>query len=192
MPTTKPTESVEDLYASHQPATGSGQFFALKDGETKRVRIQSEPYVYRDVFHKEGEPDKISTRFAWLIFNHDEKRAQILKQSGTFYSSLATLVKNPDYGNPTEYDVHIARAGTGTDTKYTVNGARKNIDLTAEDLGEVVALDILVDAKEPTIMSLRDYKKNGEKFPDEAAKVEADGTPIIQDLDEGENPLDKF
>ncbi len=188
MTATKATESIEDLYGSYEPPTSSGAFFGLKDGETKRIRIQSEPYVYRDIFKKDGEPDKVSTRYAWLIFNHDEKKAQVLKQSGTFYSSLATLVKNPDYGNPTEYDVHIARAGTGTDTKYTVNGARKNIELTTEDLEAVAALDIFVDSKEPSIMSLRDFVKAGSKFPEDT-KTEKDGTPVIQDLDADQDPL---
>lgn len=182
------TESVEDLYGQHAPATGTGQFFALKDGETKRVRFQSEPYVYRDNFKQPDGSTKVSTRYAWLLWNHDDGKAQIIKQSGTFYSSLAMLVKNPDFGNPVEYDIHIAREGTGTDTKYTVNGARKNIDLTSEALEQVAALDVTTDAKEDMLVPLRQYLKAGNKFPDEIGK---DGEPAIRDLD-SDNPLNSL
>lgn len=178
-----------ELYGLHTPATGSGLFFALKDGETKRVRFQSDPYVYEDHFTMPDGTDRVSTRYAWIIWNHDEKKAQILKQSGTFYSSVATLASNPDFGDPVEYDVHIARTGTGTDTKYTVNGARKNIELDEAATEAVAALDIFKDAKESVIMPFRDYLKAGSKF----IQYEADGvTPIITELPEGENPLDKL
>lgn len=182
-------ENITDIYAEHTPATGSGLFFSLKDGETERVRIQSEPYVYRGVFTQPDGTEVFSVRYAWLIWNHTQNKAQILKQSGTFYSSLAALVKNPDYGNPVEYDLHIAREGTGKDTKYPVNGARKNIDLTTEMLEQVASLDILADAKEDMIVPLRQYLKNGSKFPDETAK---DGSAAIRDLDNNPNPLDSL
>lgn len=174
---TDQAQTIEDLYADYEPPKGSGNFLSLKDGEAKRVRIQSEPYVYQDNYKQPDGSSKLSTRYIWKIWNHDEKLAQIMKQSGTFYSSIAALVKNPDYGNPLEYDIHITRMGTGTDTTYTVNGARKNIDLTAEDLEKVAALDVLADAKESVIMTLRDFIKAGKQF------VDANGKPMTRDLD---------
>jgi hypothetical protein len=175
--------SIEELYQSYDPPKGSGNFFGLEDGKTARVRFMSEPYVYQDAFKQPDGQTKLSTRYIWVIWNHDEKKAQILKQSGTFYTSLAALVKNPDFGDPKEYDIHIGREGTGTDTKYTVNGARKNIELDEKALEAVAALDITKDAKEPIMMSLRDFIKAGKQFLDK------DGMPMIRDLDAEKAPV---
>jgi hypothetical protein len=170
------------IYGDHKPATGSGNFFALEDGKTVRIRIQSAPYIYQDTFKKEGQPDKVSTRYAWLIYNHDEHKAQILKQSGTFFSSLAAIAKDVDYGDPTGYDLKVTRTGTGTETKYQIVPTPKTIELTEDMLGAVAGLDIVADSKEPSITLLEEYMRNGSKF-------NHSGDVVLTDLPEG-NPLD--
>lgn len=173
--------TIEDLYGNYTPPSGGGNFFSLDDDETKRVRIYSEPYAYRATFKaKEADkPDQVSTRYAWLAWNHDEKKAQIIKQSATFYSTLAALVKNPDWGNPAEYDVSITRTGTGTDSKYAIIGARKSLELDERALKALAAVDLVTDSKEDMIVPLRQYIAAGKKFPDE---VNADGSPAVKDL----------
>jgi hypothetical protein len=183
---TNDMSTIEDLYGSYTPPKGSGNFFSLEDRKSARVRFQSEPFVYRDEFKQPDGKIKISTRYAWLIWNHNEKRPQALKMSGTFYTSLATLVKNPDWGNPSEYDIEITRAGTGTDTIYTVNGARKNIDLDEDALTAIAGANLKEVVKEESLISLRAYLKNGQKFADE---VDGNGDVVIRDFDEKADPL---
>jgi hypothetical protein len=178
-----------------EPPKGSGNFFSLEDGKTARVRFQSATYAYQDTFKREGQPDKVSTRYAWIVYNHDEKKAQILKQSGTFFSSLAAVAKDPDYGNPTGYDVKITRTGMGTESKYTITPAKNSVELTKEMLQEIADLDILKDAKESVIMPLSEYRKNGNKFPE--GMLTASGDVILSDLPEdvkadATNPLDEL
>lgn len=173
----------------YDPPKGSGQFFALEDGKSARVRFQTEPYAYQDNFKQPDGTSKISTRYAWLIYNHDEKKAQVLKQSGTFFSSLAALAKDADYGDPTGYDVKITRAGTGTETKYTITPAKTSIDLTPDMQAEVADLNIAEASKESVIMPLREYVKAGNKFPEGVQS--AAGDTVLTDLPAG-NPLDNM
>lgn len=171
----------------YEPPKGTGTFFALEDGKSARVRFQSQTYAYEDTFKRDGQPDKTSTRYAWLIYNHEDNKAQVLKQSGTFFSSLAALAKDPDYGNPTGYDVKITRAGTGTDTKYTIVPTKSTIELTPEMLEAVAGLDIVKDSIEPTIVPLSQYRKQGNKF--ETATT-ASGDVILKDLPDDKADID--
>lgn len=172
-----------NIYDNHKPATGSSNFFVLEDGKTARIRIQSAPYIYRDEFKQPDGTVKASNRYAWLIFNHDEGKAQILKQSGTFFSTLAAIAKDPDYGLPTEYDLKVTRSGTGTETRYQIVPAPKTIELTTDMLGAVAGLDVVTDSKEPSITLLEEYMKNGSKF-------NHTGDVILKDLPADSNPLD--
>lgn len=177
---TSEDQTVIDLYSDYEPPKGSSQFFSLEDGKSARVRIQSDPYVFQTTFKRIDGTKSISTRYAWLIYNFDEKQPQALKMSGTFFSSLAALIKNPEYGDPTQYDIHIARTGTGTDTIYTVNGARKNLELDNDALTAIASMDLREMAKEDTIMTLRSFIQAGKRFD---SHLDADGTPKVKDLD---------
>ncbi len=174
-----------NIYDMHKPATGSGNFFALEDGKTTRIRIQSQPYIYRDEFKQPDGTVKASNRYAWLIYNHDEGKAQVLKQSATFFSTLAAIAKDIDFGDPTGYDLKVTRTGTGTETKYQIVPAPKTIELTTDMLGAVAGLDIVTDSKESTITPLSEYMKNGSKF-------NHTGDVILKDLPADGNPLDNL
>lgn len=172
----------DNIYDDYTPPTGSGQFFALEDGKSARVRFQSDPYVYQGAFKQPDGTTKLSTRYAWLIYNHEEKKAQVLKQSGTFFSQIKALVKDPDYRNLTEYDVKITRDGTGTDTKYAIIPTKTTLELDKDMLEAIADLDIKKDANEDTIMPLRDFIEAGLKFPNVTRS--ASGDVILKDLPE--------
>lgn len=179
--------ATDNIYGQYEPPKGSGQFFALEDGKSARVRFQSDPYAYEDSFKQADGTSRISTRYAWVVYNHEEGKAQILKQSGTFFSSLAALAKDADYGDPTEYDVKITRAGTGTETKYTIVPTKNTVELTPDMQGEVAALDITKDSNEATIIPLKEYVKNGNRFN---ATTTASGDVIVKDLDDEKADID--
>ncbi len=174
-----------NIYAEFTPPTGSGNFFTLEDGKTARIRIQSAPFIYRDEFKQPDGTIKYSNRYAWLIYNHDEGKAQVLKQSGTFFSSVAAIAKDIDYGQPTEYDIKVTRTGTGTDTRYQIVPAPKTIELTSTMLEAIASLDVVADSKESSITPLVEYMKNGSKF-------NHTGDVILKDLPANGNPLDNL
>lgn len=116
--------NVKDLYAKNKPAGGNGLFLKFEDGQTVQLRVLDIPVVFQSEY--EG---KFSTKWAWPVYNHDEKKVQILQGGSTIYNAINDLIQDDDYGDPTEYDIKITRTGKGTDTKYSVLPPRNSKDL---------------------------------------------------------------
>lgn len=157
-------------YEDHKPAGGSGLFFSLEDGKTARIRLCSDPYIYEAAFKQPDGGVKISNRYAWIIFDQEAKKVQILKMSGVFFSQVAAIVKDPDYDDIKTLDLKVTRDGTSTDTKYSVLVAPKSRDLTDED-NALIAMADIEDAKEQTILPLREYIQGGSKFPESETTI---------------------
>lgn len=163
-----------------EPPKGSGNFFSLEDGQSARIRIMSAPYVFEGHFPQPSGEDKLSLRFAWLIYNFEEATAQVLKQSGTFFSTLGALTKDPDFGSdPTKHDIRVTRAGKGTDTKYALNLTKTDNEITTKINEAVAEMNLVKDSNEPTIIPLEQYIAQGRKF--ETATT-ASGDVIIKEL----------
>lgn len=119
-------------YATHKPpAAGGGLYLKLEDGQTVNLRIYSEAYVFQSKFVR-GDEVKWSTRYAWIVYNNEESRAQILQLSPTTFKQIAAYATDPDYGDPTDYNIKLTREGVGTDTTYSVIASPKPSPLTTE------------------------------------------------------------
>lgn len=146
------------IYEQHKPNKGGGDYLKLKAGDRVKVRFASEPagITY------DGE----KLRYQWVVYNHDEKKAQVYEAGAQVFGQLSELY--PDWGDPQEFDVSISRTGSGQfDTTYTVTPSPKSVPLSKEQK------DAVADALT--------------RFPGSKAKwlseIEADGTfpePIIQ------------
>lgn len=130
-------------YAEHVPVTGSGKYLKLDDGGSAKIRIASEPYIFNNVFEnkKTGETS-ITTRYAWLVFNKTEEKAQVLQLPATAYKAIAALATNEEWGDPTGYDITLKREGSGTDTKWHVQPSPNKDPLTEEQKTKVGELDM--------------------------------------------------
>lgn len=176
-----PVEQTVDDY-DHTPASNS-LFLTLKDGQSAKVRIASAPFIYRDGFKQPDGTVKYSDRYAWYVYNHTAKMAQVLKQSATFFSNLKVLAKDPEWGNPQSYDITITRSGTGTESKYPIQGSPKSVEIPEN--GKLQLGDFTIeDFKESQIMTLADFHANDDRWPDPAAAPSGD--TIVKD----ENPLE--
>jgi hypothetical protein len=87
----------------------------------------------------------VSTRYAWVVWNHNEGKAQVFSQGKSVFNQLADLV--PDWGEPTDYDITVKRTGEQLETRYSVNPAPKSIDLTKEQKDECAKIDLLAAVK---------------------------------------------
>lgn len=133
------------VYDTHKPAAGEGGglYLKIKDGETVKLRIVSEPAI----FETEGERDgktTLNTRYGWIVFNQDTKAAQILQQSATFFKSIAVLAQDEEWGDPLSYDIKVSRQGSGfNDTTYTVMPSANRESLDPEVKDAVKKIDLL-------------------------------------------------
>lgn len=111
------------IYETHKPNQGGGDYLKLRDGDRVKVRFASEPagVTY--------DGDKI--RYQWVVYNHNDKKAQVYEAGPQVFGQLADLY--PEWGEPTKFDVTISRTGSGQfDTSYTVTPSPKSTPLTEE------------------------------------------------------------
>lgn len=158
------------VYDTHKPKTeGGGLYLKLEDGETARIRIVSEPVIFQSSFQQPDGTEKLSTRYAWLVWNVDAGVPQVLQQSATFFKNIANLAQDEDYGDPTQYDIKVRREGTGTDTIYHITASPKPYPIAQEWKDEINKLDLVeLIEKSPSasrVMWLADFESGTEQTP---------------------------
>jgi hypothetical protein len=128
---------MSSIYQTHKPAGGGDNLFLkLKDGEQAKIRIFSEPAIYNQEFD-----GNVTTRYAWVVWNYGEKKAQVFSQGVSVFKQLSDLVE--EWGEPTEYDITIKRTGEMLETRYSVTPSPKSIGLSADDKKACAAVDLL-------------------------------------------------
>lgn len=142
--------SKESIYTTHNPG-GDDLFLRLKDGDKVKLRIYSEPAV---VVFKRGQ----KLRYSWVVWNHDKKKAQVYNSGISVFQQIAALVE--DWGEPTEFDISIARKGAGQfDTEYMVNPVKNSTAMTKEQEAEADKVDLIELTKGKW---LADYEEDGQ------------------------------
>ena len=123
------------IYNQHKPdGSTDGLYLKLKDGDGYKLRIMSEPVV---TVYKAGD----RPRYAWIVYNHDLKKAQVYGAGVSVYSQLAALIE--DWGEPTEFDVRVKREGSGLqDTSYLLTPVKNSTTVPKEALAEVEKIDL--------------------------------------------------
>ena len=96
----------------YEPQTGSGLIFRLREkGQTARIRLASWPLVYDDTF-KDGSTTK---RMAWAAILKTQGEGGIVREAKVFvagtmvYNAIRALSRDEDWGDPSTFDVEIAR-----------------------------------------------------------------------------------
>jgi len=165
--------SVKDIYNDNEPS-GGGLFLKLKDGDNFRVRVLGLPAVYESTFtDKDTQKKTVSTKYAWPVYNFDTERTQVLQGGATIYNSLNALIQNEDWGDPVEYDVKVARTGSGlNDTKYSVTPSPKSLELPK----------VLEDIDVVAITKKSDYNENVHLLGEMFTPLEKD--VVLEDIDE--------
>ena len=88
--------------------------------------VDNKPKRQKEVFDERPEDikqdGKIMPFWAFIVWNYDEKRIQIMELTQkTIMAPLQSLVNNKKWGDPKKYDITITRKGTGlNDTEYAV------------------------------------------------------------------------
>lgn len=142
---------MDSIYKTHKPGNSDDLYLRLKDGDSVRLRIFSEPAI---VLFKEGQ----KPRYAWVVINHDKGKAQVYGAGVSVYSQIADLAE--DWGSPTEFSIVVKRKGAGQfDTEYSVMPLKTPIAPTTAQEEEAAKIDLLNATKGKW---LADYVEDGE------------------------------
>lgn len=148
-------------------AGGGSEFMKLEQGDNV-VRIFTKPHQFhvcwlKDVsgankklrsamkdcpLVKRGE--KIQTRWLVGVINRNKGRAEILEIGSQIYKGIKNLINDPDWGDPTNYDVNIKRGRPGENPLYGVL-SKPHKKLTEEDASLIAEFSETTDLKKLTM-----------------------------------------
>ncbi len=112
-------------------AEGKNTFRVLSDAITgweywttdnKPVRSE-EPFeeMPDDIKKDQNGKSKISHFWAFVVWNYEAKRVQILELTQkSVMNAIQALYDEPEWGDPKGYDIVINRSGAGLDTEYGI------------------------------------------------------------------------
>lgn len=94
------------------------------------------------LFCERGE--KPITRYQMLVldknnwtpdngYGADGAQVKVLTVGRSVITAIKQFALDPDYGNPTKYDIKIKKEGSGRDTRYSVSPSPKKSELTDEE-----------------------------------------------------------
>lgn len=102
---------------------------------------------------RSGKAERIRHFWAFPVWNYNDERVQILQLTqATIQRAVRALCDDPEWGDPTTYDLVITRSGSELDTEYTVQPQpRKNLhpDVTAAFAATPINLEALFDGGDP-------------------------------------------
>lgn len=132
--------------AEREGLIGGGDTFKFKEG-ANRFRVLSECLPHQGSY--QGKPN-----FKWLCYVLDRADGQLKKffMPHTIYKQIVELQKSDDYGFeevPMPYDLTVTAKGAGTkEVEYTLTPARKNSDLTSDELAKLAQAKPLKELQE--------------------------------------------
>jgi hypothetical protein len=126
-------------YDYEPPKSGGGNYLRLsKDGESLRLRLVSAPHIFTEEVTW-GDKTQTKTNAAWIVLHRTSEDGKAISVPRTFkagmtvYAQIRDLDMDPDWGDPTGYDIVVTRTGTGLETKYGVIPKPNGKPVTAEE-----------------------------------------------------------
>lgn len=134
---------------------GNVDFMKLQSG-ANQLRIASRPSLIEIHWEKtvDGSQKKViclgagcpvckagkvpMSRYQVKVIDRADGKVKVLEGGPTIFNSIKNYAVDPDYGDPTKYDMKIRKDGAGRETKYTVVAAPKQTPLTD---AEIKAID---------------------------------------------------
>lgn len=169
---------------------GESQFLKTEDGNTYRLIILSDALHYLSEW--EGN---WNDRYAWIVFNTEEKKVQILSKGISVFKQVFELAIDEDWGYPQyNYDIKLKHKGTGKSTEYTVTPGKKledndSMKILLAEAEKIDLKNILKGGIWITEENLGEKPKKIKKTDDGTAEeVEDSGETVIEDIDE--EPVD--
>ena len=142
---------ISESFESNGPKVN---FMRLQDGQS-RIRVGSMPSKVSQHWEKtvSGKSRKITcigkdcplcklghqptTRYQLKILDKidsDQPVPKILEVGVSVIKQISNCAKDPEFGDPTTYDLKITKQGVGKETRYTVMASPKKYELTEAEI----------------------------------------------------------
>lgn len=72
-------------------------------------------------------------KYQVLTIDRSDSKLKILEGGSSIFKQIKDYAMDPDYGDPSKYDIKIKKEGSGRETRYTVVAAPKKSELTPEE-----------------------------------------------------------
>lgn len=165
------------VYDNYEPPVSAGLYHKFENGITYRFRLLSEPAKFTTLYN--GDPEKANTKYAWLAFNKEEKKIQILQLPLGAYNQIAKFAKDSDYGDPTKYDLKFTRSGEGFKTKYDIVAAPEKSVIPESLAVEAAEYDLLEKVSSGKDVSDVQWLSEAAAEDKGAEEVKETGTPVV-------------
>ena len=131
-----------------EPGTGNNVDFMKLQTGINQVRIVSRPSLIDIHWEKatDGSQKKViclgagcpickagkvpMSRYQVKVIDRADSKVKVLEGGPTIFNSIKNFVVDPDYGDPTKYDLKIRKEGSGRETRYTCVASPKKGNLT--------------------------------------------------------------
>lgn len=88
-------------------------------------------------------------KFQVLVIDRTDNKLKILEGGNSIFRQIKDYAMDPEYGDPSKYDIKIKKEGTGRETKYTIVASPKKTELTAEESALLKDAKTLSDLNRP-------------------------------------------
>lgn len=155
------------------PTSGSSNYMRLQDGPNK-FRVLSSAIVGYEYWNNQnkpirskhrndidptdirrnsdGEVERVKHFWAFVVWNYSDSKVQILQLTqSTIMEPMLDLIKNPDWGDPHNYDITVTRTGSKLDTTYSIipSPSKPFTNEEAKNQATKVNLEALYDGGDP-------------------------------------------
>lgn len=150
-----------------EPGTGGNVDFMKLQNGINQLRIVGKPSLVDIHWEKgvDGSNKKIicpgagcpickaghvpMNRYQVQVVDRADSKVKVLEGGPTIFNSIKAYAMDPDYGDPTTYDLKIKKEGSGRETKYTVVAAPKKSHITDEEQKAVESTKTLSEINKP-------------------------------------------
>lgn len=112
---------------------------AAVDGSKKRIVC---PGIGCPICKAGHVPQK---KFQVLAIDRADKKLKILEGGVSIFKQVKELAMDPDYGDPSKYDIKIKKEGQGRETKYSLLASPNKGPLTQEETALLAGAKTLID-----------------------------------------------
>ncbi len=124
------------VYDNIELPKNDGLYFKFEDKVENIVRLLSDPIVFTSEF--KGQEN---TKYAYLVYNTLNKTVQVMNIPRKALQQIIDLARDPEYGDPTKYNLKITRTGEGFQTEYKIIASPNKSDTPADVLEAASKID---------------------------------------------------